>query len=423
VIQGSETSHARILVVDDDEIILIALGETLKHEGYEAITTQSPREALEFLKKKSFAVVISDQRMAEMTGLEFLQEAARVQPTTSRILITGVLTLKTIIDAINTGEIFRFISKPWLREELLATIRNATQRHDLLETNKKLQEDTQRLNTQLAEANAHLKDTIRTLTAQKNELLEMHDRMKLNFEHSLDLVQRIVSVYLPRLGDETLEVVTLCERMTDISNLEKSERDCLLIAARIYNIGLIGMPRDLLEKARNHPSEMEESERNVMRSGVTSAQMLADYVDPTGRTGRIIRACRERWDGEGYPDGLAGEEIPVAARMLSVAVWYVESSLPRDDRLDEILHLDGTAFSFDAVQTFMKATRTVPTSPRNKKKAALSELKPGMMLAEGIYSPSGMLIIPEGQRITEESLRLLKTRGETPEGPNLQIYS
>lgn len=423
MIQGNETSKARILVVDDDEIILIALGETLKHEGYETTTTQSPREALEHLRKKSFAVVISDQRMAEMTGLEFLQEAARIQPTTSRILITGVLTLKTIIDAINTGEIFRFISKPWLREELLATIRNAIQRHELLETNRKLQEDTQKLNTQLAEANARLKDNIRTLTAQKDELLATHDRMKVNFEHSLDLIQRIVSVYLPRLGDETLEVVALCERMLDVANLEKDERDSLLVAARIYNIGLIGMPRDLLEKARLDPGRLTEAEQSLIQSGATSGQMLADYVDPTGLTGRIIRACRERWDGEGYPDGLAGEEISPAARLLAVAVWYVESTLPHEDRLEEILHLDGTAFSIEAVQTFMKAVRTVQPQQRRKEQTALSEIQPGMVLAEAVYSPSGMLILPAGQRITEETLRLLRSRGDSPEGKNFQIYS
>jgi response regulator RpfG family c-di-GMP phosphodiesterase len=423
VTPGNETTKARILVVDDDEIILIALGETLKHEGYETTTTQSPREALEHLRRKSYAVVISDQRMAEMTGLEFLQEAARIQPTTSRILITGVLTLKTIIDAINTGEIFRFISKPWLREELLATIRNAIQRHELLETNRKLQEDTQKLNTQLAEANARLKDNIRALTAQKDELLATHDRMKLNFEHSLDLVQRIVSVYLPRLGDETLEAVALCERMLDIANLERDERDGLLVAARIYNIGLIGMPRDLLEKARLDPDSLTEADKSLIQSGTTSGQMLADYVDPTGSAGRIIRACRERWDGEGYPDGLTGEEIPPAARLLAIAVWYVESPLPREDRLEEILHQDGTAFSIEAVQTFMKAVRTVQPLQRRKERASLAEIRPGMILAEAVYSPSGMLILPEGQRITEETLHLLRTRGSSPEGTNLQIYS
>jgi response regulator RpfG family c-di-GMP phosphodiesterase len=423
VIQGIENNPARILIVDDDEIILIALDETLRHEGYEPTTTQSPREALEFLRKKNFSVVISDQRMAEMTGLEFLQEAARIQPTASRILITGVLTLKTIIDAINTGEIFRFVSKPWLREELLATIRNATQRHDLLEANRKLQEDTQKLNTQLAEANARLKDNIRTLVAQKNELIETQERMKLNFEHSLDLVQRIVSVYLPRLGDETFETVNLCERMRDLSALPREEADSLLVAARIYNIGCIGMPRELLEHARSKPDSLTESERNLFLDGTASSQMLADYVDPTGRAGRVVRACRERWDGKGYPDGLVGEQIPPAAKFLAVAVWYAESNLPTEERLEEILRLDGTAFAPDAVQTFMKAVRTVQSSPKAKRAARLAELKPGMVLAEGVYSPSGMLVLPRGQRITEDTLRVLKSKGSDAGDTGLSIYS
>ncbi|HNX05282.1 MAG TPA: response regulator, partial [Opitutales bacterium] len=182
---AAQDNHStRILVVDDDEIILIALAETLRHEGYSPVTTQSPREALEFLKGRPFSVIISDQRMAEMTGLEFLQEAARIQPTASRILITGILTLKTVIDAINSGEIFRFIAKPWLREELLATIRNAAQRHELLETNRRLQESTLRLNAQLAEANSLLQQKIRELTEQKDSLSRAHAEMRNTFEQS-----------------------------------------------------------------------------------------------------------------------------------------------------------------------------------------------------------------------------------------------
>jgi response regulator RpfG family c-di-GMP phosphodiesterase len=420
---GSDIQGTKVLVVDDDEIILIALSETLRHEGYAPTTTQSPREAIQLLKANIFSVIISDQRMAEMTGLELLQEAARIQPNASRILITGVLTLKTIIDAINSGEIFRFIAKPWLREELLATIRNATQRHDLLESNRKLQENTLRLNEQLAETNAQLQQKIRELTEQKEELARTHGQLRRNFEHSLDLVQRIVTVYHPSLGEETREVIELCERMIDFGDMDESRAHVLRVAARLHNIGLIGIPRDILDLARKQPESLDGQQRSIFEGNAAYGQMLANYVDPSEEVGATIRACHEHWDGTGYPDKLKGEAIPRPARLLAIAVWYVESPLDRDDRIDEILHQSGTAFSHEAVRLFLKAARTMQT-PRRIKHVLTDELKSGMILAKGLYSPSGMLLLPEGHQLTDDSLaRIRQNRPDADISGNLLVYS
>jgi response regulator RpfG family c-di-GMP phosphodiesterase len=405
---GDPKHGTRILVVDDDEIILLALSETLRHEGYAPTTTQSPREAIEHLRNRTFAVIISDQRMNEMTGLELLQHASRIQPNASRILITGVLTLKTVIDAINSGEIFRFIAKPWLREELLATIRNAIQRHELLETNRRLQENTLKLNAQLAEANAQLQQKTQELTAQKEELAQTHASLQLNFAHSLDLAQKIVSVYHPSLGEETREVTELCERMLDFSDLPDEDRHTLRVAARLNNMGLVGIPRDMLEKARRDPSSLEPRQKSLFESSAAYGQMLANYVDPSGAVGAVIRASHERWDGTGFPDKLKGEAIPTPARLLAVAVWYVECPLPREERIDELLHIGPGAFWTEAVRLFLKAARSVRESPRRAKGVTLSELRPGMVLAKGIYNPSGSLILPEGHRITEDSLQHIR---------------
>ncbi|HOO92304.1 MAG TPA: response regulator, partial [Opitutales bacterium] len=124
-----------ILIVDDEEIVLLAIAESLIPEGYRIVRTTSPFEALEILKRDRFAVIISDHHMPGMTGLEFFAQAQQIQPNASRILITGVLTLKVVVDAINKGEIFRFIAKPWIREELLATVKNATHRYELVSKN------------------------------------------------------------------------------------------------------------------------------------------------------------------------------------------------------------------------------------------------------------------------------------------------
>src|SRR5688572_4862895 len=107
----SQAPH-RVLIVDDEEIVLIALRETLTRSGYLVSTAPDPLPALELLQKEQFAVIISDQQMPSMTGLDFLTKAKSLQPDASRMLITAVLSLDTVIDAINRGEIYRFIIKP-----------------------------------------------------------------------------------------------------------------------------------------------------------------------------------------------------------------------------------------------------------------------------------------------------------------------
>lgn len=171
-----------ILVVDDEEIILLALAENLEQTGeYSVVKASTPHEALEHLNTTPFFAIISDQMMPEMTGLELLAKASNIQPHISTVLITGVLNLKTVIDAINHGEIFRFIAKPWVREELLATVKNAFQRHELLSKNSELLEKTQTLNNKLKNKTKELEKNLSFIHDQKDELHEAHESLKKQF--------------------------------------------------------------------------------------------------------------------------------------------------------------------------------------------------------------------------------------------------
>src|SRR6185503_19841030 len=102
--------------------------------------------------------------------LDFLIETRRIRPQASRILITAVLSLPTIVDAINRGEIFRFVAKPWLREELTATVKNAISRYQLVAENERVTAEMRNLNQQLSAANATLAEQVKHLEEQKGAL-------------------------------------------------------------------------------------------------------------------------------------------------------------------------------------------------------------------------------------------------------------
>ena len=118
-----------ILIVDDEEEILHSLRGLLRLE-FEVYTANSGREALRMLEQLPIEVVLSDQRMPEMAGVELLGQARNERPGAVRVLFTGYTDVKAVIDAINTGRIFRYLTKPWDAEELLAVLREASAEYD-----------------------------------------------------------------------------------------------------------------------------------------------------------------------------------------------------------------------------------------------------------------------------------------------------
>ncbi|HEY3756906.1 MAG TPA: response regulator [Opitutaceae bacterium] len=149
---NAPSPHPAVLVVDDEAMVLVTLRAILEREGYKVSTCSSAADALQLMRREEFGVVISDHRMPNMMGLDFLKECRRMRPECSRILLTAVLHLKEVMEAIASGEICRFISKPWLREELLAAVTDASQRHELTARNAALVAETQRLQRLLDES-------------------------------------------------------------------------------------------------------------------------------------------------------------------------------------------------------------------------------------------------------------------------------
>ena len=134
----SQLEQRRILVVDDEENILRALNRSLQREGYKVFTFSRPLEALDALKEIAPDVVLSDHLMPDMTGLEFLKVVRNRADDTCRIMLTGHAEMQTAIDAINHGEIYRFLLKPWDDAELAVTLTLGLERLDLERENRRL---------------------------------------------------------------------------------------------------------------------------------------------------------------------------------------------------------------------------------------------------------------------------------------------
>jgi HD-GYP domain-containing protein (c-di-GMP phosphodiesterase class II) len=284
-----------------------------------------------------------------------------------------------------------------------------------------LQAETQRLNSQLTEANTALAARVRDLEQQRADLDSANHQLAANYEHSLELCRRILTTYDPILGGQAKALVEFAGHMAQSDLFDDRQRHALRTASWLCDLGLIGVPREMLRAFRSKTEQLTDRELAMLHNHPVYSQTLAALVDDGSGVGEVIRAHHERFDGRGYPDGLAGEGIPWPARCLAVAVGYVESGLPKAQAIDFILSLSGTAYDPEAVRLFLKVTNLAQL-PRQVREITLHELEPGMVLASGIYSPHGLLLIGEGQELSPATIAKIRSHNQvTPISQRLLV--
>lgn len=179
-----------LLLVDDEENILTSLRRLLRREGYEILIGLGGARGLELLAQHPVDVILSDQRMPNMTGVEFLRQVKASYPDTVRMVLSGYTELQSITDAINEGAIYKFLTKPWDDEQLRANIAEAFRHKELADDNLRLNEQIQRTNRELALANEQL----HILLAKRERQLAIDDV-------TLNVAQEILhQVPLPVIG-------------------------------------------------------------------------------------------------------------------------------------------------------------------------------------------------------------------------------
>ncbi|MFM8363723.1 MAG: HD domain-containing phosphohydrolase, partial [Verrucomicrobiota bacterium] len=372
-----------------------------------SVTTTSAEEALHYALDRQFAVVIADHNMPDMMGADLLHRFAQIQPSASRILITGIKSLDVVTAAVNSGEIFRFVTKPWISAEMMATLHNAVQRFELIESNRRLERTTLDLNQKLSDANSKLERQLKELEAGKREIDISHDALKTNFSRSLELCQRILSTFNPLLGEQAKAAVKICETMAGTHYFDAEQKHVLEVSARLYDIGLTNIPPGFMMSVQNDLADTPPELKTVFQNHTIHGQTLASFVDLLKPVGDTIRAHHERFDGSGFPDGLAGEMIPWTARCLAVVVYYVTCGLPHEQAVDRILEQSGTAFDPDATRLFLRCAQATPL-PRLVREVMVDELDVGMQLASGIYSPTGVLLVAEGYHLDENTIKKIR---------------
>lgn len=161
-----------LLLVDDEENILSSLTRLLRRDGYKIFRAAGGKEGLKVLAEQDIGVIITDQRMPEMTGVEFLYEVKQIYPDTVRIVLSGYTELKSVTDAINEGAIYKFLTKPWDDELLQKNIAEAFERYEMKMENIRLADELKSVNESLEKANKILSQNVEKKTEEAS--LNLH---------------------------------------------------------------------------------------------------------------------------------------------------------------------------------------------------------------------------------------------------------
>src|SRR5208337_3412264 len=157
----------KVLLVDDEENILRSLKRLLMNEGIEILAANSGDKALDMIKNnEDIGLIISDQRMPGLMGVDFLEQAKNISPSSIRILLTGYSDITAAIDAINRGGASKYLTKPWKDEELIMSVREACQRYVLVQKNRQLSAIIQQKNEELKQWSQELEIMVQEHTME-----------------------------------------------------------------------------------------------------------------------------------------------------------------------------------------------------------------------------------------------------------------
>ncbi|MCL5962004.1 MAG: response regulator [Chloroflexi bacterium] len=406
-----------VLLVDDEENILSSLQRLLRSDGYRILTAQSADKGLEIMQSNPVWLVISDNAMPGTTGLEFLKQVRDDFPDTIRVMLTGYANFDAAMEAINRGEVYRFVTKPWDPDGLRLLVRQGLNHYWLVEENKRMQALIEEQNAMLKGWNQSLQKTVEERTAeirlQKTELEGLYDQVKGSFFNSIKIFIGLVEMRHQAVGGHARKVAALSKSIAQQMTLNEEDVKNTQVGALLHDIGMIGMPDKIIEKEIVLADErfLTPGERHLLKQHPVLGQAALETIESLEAVGRIVRHHHERWDGKGYPDGLKGEEIPLGARIVAVADSFHLLQTRKSGGVDELLTLQQWASHNGAFDpAVVRALRDVAVAAGAAAEACLdlTELREGMVLSRDLVSVTGLLIIPKGESLKHSNIEMLK---------------
>ena len=324
--------NTRILVVDDETIVKQVVIDFLEMKGFEVCGAGNGKEALKVLSEGDFGLVLSDIRMPEMDGIELLKKIRKRHAETGVIMFTGFADINAAVDAMKLGA-FDYVAKPFNFDELLLIVERCLEKANLVRLTKEYQE-----------------------TLEK-KVMEQAARIRSIFTEAVGSLTNAIEAKDHYTKGHTIRVTKFASWLAEEAGLEFEVISDIVHASQLHDIGKMGIADEILNK----PGKLTDEEFDIIKDHSMTSVRILDPILPA-RPLNFVKHHHERWDGRGYPDGLAGKDIPIGARVIAVADTFdamtskraYRDALPVGKAFEEIEKCTGSQFDPD-IAPFFKA--------------------------------------------------------------------
>jgi response regulator RpfG family c-di-GMP phosphodiesterase len=338
--KGSRMRTNHIICVDDESMVLQSLRREIKQDSFFSdfavdVVESGPR-ALGLIEEivadgDDVPVIVSDQRMPVMNGDAFLLEARRRSPETLCVLLTGFSDLTAVVNLVNQNALYRYLSKPWDRDDLLLTVKEA---YRAWKRERVIQDQGEK---------------IERLTMAMVGALE-----SANF------------YFDEETGNHIKRISLLSEYIAHEAGFDEHFVKTVKLYSPLHDIGKVGVEKDILLK----PGKLTPEEFELVKEHVKIGYRILDSaaIDPLAKN--IVLYHHEKWSGKGYPQGLSGDEIPLEARIVSIADVYdalvnervYKRAFSVSEALDIIRGESGASFDPELVRVFLSGMEGIGES-------------------------------------------------------------
>ncbi len=339
VLNFQKEEKPTVLIVDDEDNNIQLLKRTFRSK-YNLLTANNGLQALEVVKQygDKISLIVSDQKMPVMEGTEFLKKVRETNPQIIKILLTGHVGTDILVSAINDCDLFQYILKPFDLEELQMAVDKGIEKYEMASNNKLYYKELREL-------------FYKTIRAISNAL---DTRDSYTNGHSLR-----VTLYSMILAKEL--------------NLDSEYMEDIEIAGLLHDIGKIAMPKSILCKN----GKLTDEEFVVMKSHPVVGEKIVVNIKKLQIISEWVKSHHEKWNGTGYPDGLKGEEIPLAGRIIAIADTYdamtstrpYRTALSHETAINEINRCAGTQFDPKLAQLFISIADKIDYARKNPETA------------------------------------------------------
>jgi putative two-component system response regulator len=324
--QPTPTRPFRLLVVDDMEAMRLALEDSLRLQGYEVVTAASGEEALELLRWQRFDLLLTDQAMPGLSGIELAETTARIHPDVPIVLLTGHTDVELAKASLQRGA-SDFVTKPVNIRELPIVIE-------------------------------------RNLTRRRLEVARLKEREAQVLFEAIKALASAVDAKDPYTARHSMRVTRLSMVLAGAIGLTGDEKYVLELSAWMHDVGKIGVPDSILTK----PSRLTPEEFEVMKVHAAKGGEIVGQIEELSQVADVIRHHHERLDGQGYPDGLRGEAIPLLSRIILIADSFEALTSDRSYRrgtvreraFEELKKHGGSQFDPELVEVFISQMEALP---------------------------------------------------------------